>query len=1102
MTKTNKILLLAVALCLLIALCIGVVSCSGSGRQQSPDPTGTSAPPAGTVGTEKMTYTLVLKSEGGMPIADVGVYFYTDSTKTELVWFAKTDAEGKVSFTDLASDNYVAVLDKVPDGYKVEEYYSLTGEITEIILSADMSEGDLANITYKLGDVMLNFSVTAPDGTVYVLSELLAEKEAVVLNFWYLQCNPCRAEFPYLQEAYEKYSEKIAVLALNPINDDEEAIAAFQKELGLTFPMAHCDPLWEKAMQLTAYPTTVIIDRYGTIALIHKGSVTESKVFEDAFEFFTADDYEQTTVENIEDLEIQEAGSDSTNPIEIGGKTSFTVTVKPGQLVYYHLYRLDGMVLRFSNEYAYAIYNNYTYKPSGGTVSYTVHCQDTFTPAEMAFGNSGTETQTFTVTLTAPQGTYNNPYTLKLGEFTTKVSAGNDQGVYYMYTATEDGRLTVQCTSVTSGVRYDYTLLNENTMAMRTIQQDGDASTGTVSISVKKGQKVRLTIGTLPDDSNKYPAATFKSVASIGEDTGDDGAAAKKIDYAITVTDENRKPIAGVVLNLKSVETEAAAEGSSGTTSKAVNVDISTNDKGVATTKQPAGTYNVTLLLKVGYTAATTEFQVTEDTPFVSIKMDTYVKETKTYTVTVTDAEGNLLSDVLVTIGSSFVSTDETGRAVFTLPKAAYTVYVTAPTGYMSNSDGYAFAGEDTELTVVLEQGSSEEDPEEPVAKKDYTVTVVDYSGNAQSGVVVQILKRGVPVATQQTGSDGKVTASLESADYTVSLAFSGSDLYYEPKKAVLPAGTTSLTIKVATGVSGEYESIYGMYTAYFLDVGGTYAEMLQSDVTSYFIFEPKVEGVYRFTTSDPEARIGYWGGSVFYISDMTSSTDYDPAANSFTRNIKKGNLGGVVVIGITGDLDCIVEITRISDPILDETDIVADVYEALTPPISFKIPAADGRKLQYVDLTGKTSDYQIVMGSDGYYHLNAATGPLLYMNLGPDARHLSMYNMLGYTGFGGTSLAASFYDGNGSVVSREDYTECMCAYVECIDSYVEGTQGNDYGVYPLTEDLVYMIQNGGGYKGWWNLDSPNYAFLDNAGNKRTDINLEIAWMFAVCYVP
>lgn len=1089
MTKTKRYLLLAVAACLLIALTIGMTACKGKNADETTAATGSAT--LGTVGTENLTYTLVLKTEGGKPVEDIGVFFYTDYTKTELVWFAKTDAEGKAGFTDLASDNYVAVLDGVSEGYQVEEYYPLTGEVTEVILSAGMSEGDLANITYELGDVMLNFSVTAPDGTVYVLSELLEQKEAVVLNFWYLQCNPCRAEFPYLQQAYENYSDKIEILALNPINDDNEAIAAFQKELGLTFPMAHCDSAWEKAMQLTAYPTTVIIDRYGSIALIHKGSIDEAKVFEDAFEFFTSDDYEQTTVEDITDLEIAEPGSDSENPIEIGGKTSFQVTVKPGQLVYYHLYRLDGMYLSIRNEYAYAVYNDYTYKASGGSLGFTVHCQDTFTPAKVAFGNSGTETQTYNVTLSAKPGTFNNPYTLKLGEFKTTVEAGNDQGVYYLYTAKEDGRLTVQCTNVSKNVKYDYTLQNQNTMAVRTIKEDGDEEEGTVSISVKKGHKVMLTIGTLPNDSNSYPGATFTSVASMGEDTGDDSTSAKKIDYAITVTDENRKPLSGVFLNLKSIEEQKEETEGTETTAPTtpISVNISTNEKGVATTKQPEGEYDVTVSLLPGYTAATTKFRLTKDNPFVSIKLEPLVVETKNYTITVVDEQGTPVANATVTIGGEVGYTDATGSVTFELPVAGYTVTIVTEDGTYTS----AVTGEDENVSIDLGQADKVESGPATGENADYVVTVQDYSGNPRSGVTVQILKDGIPASVLQTDNDGKVAANLEAADYTVALAFADKGWYYEEKTAVLPKGTTELTVRVAQGVGSAIEELY-VGNAYFLTVGGTYVTM-QPEVVNYYIFEPTEPGLYRIGTSDPEARVGYYGGSTFFISNMTSSTDYTEENNYYTRNVKQNNIGSVIIIGVTGAPDAIVEIIRLSDPVLDETDIVPEVYEGKTPPTKvFKIKAADGRKLKYVDLKGKTSEYQIVMGSDGYYHLNSADGPLLYMNLGPNAPYISMYNMLGYTGFGGTSLTASFYDANGSVVRREDYTACMCSYVENIDP--------TYGVYPLTEDLVYMMQNGGGYKGWWNPDSANCIFLDEDKVLDPTINLELGWMFAVCYVP
>ena len=79
-----------------------------------------------------------------------------------------------------------------------------------------LSEDELDGVTFKRGDVFADMSVTTPDGITYKISELLKEKKAVVINFWYLNCGPCKMEFPYMQEAYEKYKDDIEILAVNP----------------------------------------------------------------------------------------------------------------------------------------------------------------------------------------------------------------------------------------------------------------------------------------------------------------------------------------------------------------------------------------------------------------------------------------------------------------------------------------------------------------------------------------------------------------------------------------------------------------------------------------------------------------------------------------------------------------------------------------------------------------------------------------------------------------------------------------------------------------------------------------------------------------------
>ena len=250
----------------------------------------------------KTTYTITVMSEGEKSLSGIKVYVYKDSKQEDLVWVAETDKDGEVTFDAEESDAYVAVLKDVPKGYLTEESYFIKGTQTQIKLAITL-EGDSADVVYKLGDVVHDFEVTATNGTTYKLSELLNTKKAVILNFWFLNCGPCKMEFPYLQEAYDEYKDSLEVIAINPLDGTNDKIIAYAQENVLTLPMVAGEIEWQNMFTLTAYPTTVVIDCYGTIAMMHQGSITDEDTFTKIFAYFTSDTYEQTTIRNISDIE-------------------------------------------------------------------------------------------------------------------------------------------------------------------------------------------------------------------------------------------------------------------------------------------------------------------------------------------------------------------------------------------------------------------------------------------------------------------------------------------------------------------------------------------------------------------------------------------------------------------------------------------------------------------------------------------------------------------------------------------------------------------------------------------------------------------------------
>ena len=350
--------------------------------------------------------------------------------------------------------------------------------------------------------------------------------------------------------------------------------------------------------------------------------------------------------------------------------------------------------------------------------------------------------------------------------------------------------------------------------------------------------------------------------------------------------------------------------------------------------------------------------------------------------------------------------------------------------------------------------------------------------------VVVQVLDGSTPVFMGSVDSDGHVALELEPGEYTVKLLFSGEELYYEEKQAVLTESAMSITLRVAGPRGAEYETT-NVGNAYFVEAGGTYVT-IQEDIVNYFMFEPTVAGQYRVTTSDPAAQISYWGGNKFFVQDNTNNVDLKD--NAYILNVKESNIGVSHIIGITGAKDCILEITRIGDPVLGDEDMPYTEYEGTRDVTPFTYSGSGSTK-NYINILGKNTKVELVLNSkDGYYHLDSADGPLVYMDLSASTPYIPLYGVVGLGEVGGENVARYIYDENGTLIRKERYNTLLQTYAKNADEKL--------GIYPLTEDLVYMIQQGGGHKGWWDPESPNYMFKDYP-----NVNTELAWMFACCTI-
>ena len=914
----------ALVLAAVMVLCLVLTACGGPTV-----PTTTPADPT-TVPTQptqpkETTYTVTVSADNGMKLSGIGVWIYTDSSMTEMIWFDKTNADGVMSFVAKTSDKYVLALQNVPEGYEVETSYAVT-EQTDVVLKTVIQQGgQIGKHDLSLGDVMVDFSVTTVDGSTLNFVDMLAANKAIVLNFFYNECVPCQMEFPMLQQAYAQYADELVVVAMNPINTDAAATQALADSLGLTFPMALCEYGWETALHLQSYPTTVVIDRYGIISLIHTGSITEVGVFENIFAFFTAEDYVQTVVTDLDEITGEPEAGTKENPIELGAILEFEGNVQAGSALYYEIFKISGMILEIHTESMWVEYEGKKYYPENGIVSMEVFSPDPYTPVNLVIGNDGNKDQVFHAYLSFPLGTNGNPIVLTPGFFTTNVEKGNDQGVWYTYTAEQTGTIRLGCMGATDGVGLMYAVYNIATYTYVTSDYETltDPETGEryILVAVSAGDVLQITVGTLPDEEYQYPAAQIEMVLSYSQEA------------------------------------------------------------------------------PVGPPVDPTEPTEPEDPPQETV-----------YVVVVVDDQNNPVPGVEVLFSAfddmAIKLTDADGVAEFVDTSMEVSFQITAPAGYEAPEMVYPVLSPDRPVFLVTLQKVAQQDPS------------------------------------------------------------------VEP-----PVDPTEPTDPVEPPVEMAFTELY-VGRAYHVSVGSNEVSLVNGDV-NYFLFYPENAGLYQVSASSPEAILSYWGGNIHFITDLTHTTDL--ADNVFTINVKPSMMGQGFILGITGSGSCTLQLERLSDAVLDETDAPWDVYESKTPIVSVTVEKPADKTLIYVDVSRNTADYTLVYSeATGCYHLNAADGPVVYVNL-KSAPDLSFSALIQYTG-----LHVYYYDEAGNFVNKVDFTGCVAEYVAHCDTK---------GLYPLNDDLIHILQECNRHYGWWDAENPNFLLFGV-----DTVNPEIAWMFPCCY--
>lgn len=390
-------------------------------------------------------------------------------------------------------------------------------------------------------------------------------------------------------------------------------------------------------------------------------------------------------------------------------------------------------------------------------------------------------------------------------------------------------------------------------------------------------------------------------------------------------------------------------------------------------------------------------------------------------------------------------------------------------------------------MTLSLLAGCGTTDP-------GYQVKVVDALGNPYTeGVVVQFLQNGAAVGMQVVNAEGVAAKELEDGDYTVELTFTDdkAEYYYDKSNLTMSADKKELTVQLAKMV-GEKSQLTikdAPVDAYKVETGCTYVTLTKGQ-RNYFLFSPTMAGTYEFALPGSTAVLGYYGAPHFVQEQHAGKELTD---GKFTASIKSSMIGTgdtgttVMVLGIDAgeNENATLAITRIGEPEWDVSDEPWTVYKSTVALSRYTLPA--NATLKEFDL--KASGYTLVKDDKGWYHLDSATGPLVVMLLGEKSAYLDDFKTIVEK----SRVGKHFYDENGKFIRKESYNECLLEYIAVMDEKA--------GVYPLTDDLKYIIQQRGDHYGWFDEEGTQYLFRDQNGEYLKGINKEISWLFPCRYI-
>lgn len=249
------------------------------------------------------------------------------------------------------------------------------------------------------------------------------------------------------------------------------------------------------------------------------------------------------------------------------------------------------------------------------------------------------------------------------------------------------------------------------------------------------------------------------------------------------------------------------------------------------------------------------------------------------------------------------------------------------------------------------------------------------------------------------------------------------------------------------------------------LEIGENTVDLLENTMVSLYEFIPAEAGVYTITVNDgvTMATYGFAAWNKIAAAENGVLVHTATAANQ------------TILIGLTADA---VSATVTLEKTGEYTPVAQREYVSYTPNCPVISDFEDPSGLVSIDVNKQQT---VVLGNDGYYHLGAANGPIVYVNLNNTQFTLSVL----YDAGAPITMRGIYTDENGEVLYYD--------FIAMIGGdYYNYSKENDY--HPLNKDLMIFLKAYGKSQGWYKAHTSSFEVIRSG-----EFLEESAWL-ACCY--